>query len=126
MKECEKFLNFSTIGKLPRWSQKYEHAVKENRKPLEENENPDDQDKISTIRLLEHYSQTLICYMELPLAHAMVSLEKYDDLTSSDKLSDHEKHLLESYTKLKSDLKSLDLCENPILEKMEERLTYTF
>lgn len=126
MKECEKFLNFDTTGKLPRWSQRYEHAVKENKKPLEENENPDDRDKISTIRLLERYSQTLICYMELPLAHAMISLEKYDDLTSSDKLSDHEKHLLESYTKLKSDLKSLDLCENPILEKLKERLTKTF
>ena len=126
MKECEKFLNFNTSGKLPRWSQKYEYAVKEARKPLEENENPYDRDNISTIRLLEHYSQTLICYMELPLEHAMVSLEKYDDLTSSDKLSDHEKHLLKSYTKLKFDLKSLDLCENPILEKMEERLMYTF
>ena len=126
MQQCEKFLNFNTSGKLPRWSQKYEHAVKETRKPLEENENPDDRDNISTIRLLAHYSQTLICYMELPLDHAMASLEKYDDLTSSDKLSDHEKHLLESYTRLKSDLKSLDRCENPILEKMKERLTYTF
>ena len=126
MKDCERFLNLDISGKLPRWSQQYEQAVKEAKTSLEENENQGDRDKISTIRLLECCSQTLICYMDLPRAQAMDPLVKYDDLTTSDKLSDHEKQLLERFTKLKSDLTSLDFYENPILEKLEERLTHTF
>ena len=126
MLDCEKFLNFDSAGKLPRWSQKYEQAIKEERTRLEENENPDDRDKVSAIRLLECYSQTLINYIELPRSQAMNPLNEYDDLTSSDRLSEHEKYLLEEFTKLKSDLATLQLVENPILEKLEKRLTNTF
>ena len=126
MIEYENFLGLNLINKLPRWSQKYEQAIKESKKALEENENPDDRDSISTIRLLECCSQTLICYMELPCARALDPLEQYEDLTASDKNSGHEKHLLVKFTKLKSDLASLNVHENPTLEKLEERLTDTF
>ena len=126
MMEYEMFLKLNLTGKLPRWSQKYEQAVKEVKIALEENENPDDRDKISTVRLLESCSQTLISYMELPCAQALDPFVEYDDLTSPDKLSDHEKRLLAKFTKLKSDLASLNIYENPTLEKLEERLTHTF
>ena len=126
MIEFESFLRLNLIKKLPRWSQKYEQAVKEVKKALEENENPDDRDRISTIRLLECCSQTLIYYMELPCAQALDPFEQYDDLVGSDKNSEHESHLLEKFTKLKSDLASLNVYENPTLEKLEERLSYSF
>ena len=126
MTDCENFLNFDFVGKLPRWSQQYAQAVKEMKISLEESENPDDRENVSTIRMLEHYSQTLVAYMELPCAQAMVQIEGYDDLISSDNLTKHEKEILKRFMRLKSDLAQLDLCENPILEKLQERLTYTF
>ena len=126
MTEYERFLLLNLTDKLPRWSQKYEQAIKEKKKALEENENADDRDRISTIRLLECCSQTLICYMELPHGRALDPIEQYDDLVESGKNSAHESHLLEKFTKLKTDLASLNVHENPILEKVEERLTDTF
>ena len=126
MTEDERFLLLNLTDKLPRWSQKYEQAIKEKKKALEENENAEDRDRISTIRLLECCSQTLTCYMELPHGRALDPIEQYDDLVVSDKNSAHEKHLLEKFTKLKTDLASLNVHENPIVEKLEERLTNTF
>ena len=126
MKEYEGFLGLNLIDKLPRWSQKYEQVIKESKKALEENENPDDRDRISTIRLLECCSQTLIGYMELPCARALDPIEQYDDLVVSGRNSAHENHLLEKFTKLKTDLASLNIYENPTLEKVEKRLTDTF
>ena len=124
MLECERFLSFSSQS--PCWSQQYEQAVKKEKTALEESESPDDRDKVSTVRLLECFSRTLINYMDLPRAQVMDTLENYDDLTSSDKLSDHEQYLQKKLNKLKDDLESLDICENPILEKLEQRLTDAF
>ena len=135
MKECEQFLGF--ITPFPRWSQQYEQVVKQKRDALDESNDEKDRDKVSTVRLLEHYSQTLIKYTELPHAQATDYLDNYDDLPSLDKisdyekhilekLSDHENHLLKSFEHLKADIKSLHGSENPILKKLELRLTDTF
>ena len=126
MEECEKFLQFSS--EYSRWSQQYSHAVKERRRELEESDNPDDRDRVSTVRLLECYSETLIRYMDLPCDQTMKVLDEYDDLHTSDseRLSDHERHLWDKLEKLKIDLPSLNKYENPILEKVERRLTDTF
>ena len=124
MLECERFLNFS--GPLPRWSQQYEQAVKTRKIALEESDDKNDRDKVTTVRLLEHYSRTMIKYMELPCAQATDYLNEYEDLIESDKLSVHEEHLLEKFTQLKDDIKSLDISENPVLKKLELRLTDVF
>ena len=124
MEECEKFLTFSSP--FPRWSQQYEQAVKQQRNTLHGSDNTEDRDKVSSVRLLEHYSQTLIKYTELPCALATEYLEHQSDLSESDKQTDHEKHLLESFTRLKGDIKSLRVSENPVLVKLESRLTDVF
>ena len=124
MQECEQFLGFDI--RFPRWSQQYEQVVKQKRKALEESDNKEDRDRVSTISLLEHYSQTLIKYTELPRAQAIDYLHHYDDLPSPDKLTDHEKLLKEKFTQLKDDLKSQNGSENPILKKLESRLTNVF
>ena len=126
MQACEKFLTFSSP--FPCWSQQYEHAVKQQKSTLEGSKDTKDRDKVSTVRLLEHYSQTLIKYTELPCAQVTDHLGQYNDLKKSlsKKMSDHEKHLLESFTRLKDDIKSLDVSENPILKKLELRLANVF
>ena len=126
MEECEKFLQFS--NEYSRWSQQYSHAVKERRKELEESDNPDDRDRVRTVRLLECFSETLIKYMDLPCKRAMKVLDEYDDLhiSESERLSDHERHLGDKLKKLKIDLQPLNKHENPILEKLGRRLTDTF
>ncbi len=124
MEKCEKFLTFSCP--FPRWSQQYEHAVKQQRNALEGSGNTEDRDKVSSVRLLDHYSQTLIKYTELPCALATEYLEQQSDLIESDKQSDHEKHLLESFTRLKDDIKSLQVSENPVLKQLELRLASVF
>ena len=126
MKEYENFLKLNLSKKLPRWSQKYEQAVQECKIALEESESPNVREEISTVGLLLLCSQVLICYMELPCAHALCPIDEYDELVSSEKNSLHEKYLLEKFTQLKLDLVSLNICENPTLVKMEDRLTYTF
>ena len=126
MEECEKFLTFSSYSPFPRWSQQYEQAVKQQRNALEGSRDTKDRDKVSSVRLLDHYTQTLIKYTELPCALATEYLEQYSDLNESDKQTDHEKHLLESFTRLKCDIKSLQVSENPVLVKLESRLTDVF
>ena len=120
MEECEKFLIFSSP--FPRWSQQYEQAVKQQRNALHAH-GSDNRDEVSSVRLLEHYSQTLIKYTELPCALAIEYLEQYNDFNEQ---SEHEKHLLESFTRLKGDIKSLQVSENPVLVKLELRLTNVF
>ena len=123
MKHCEKFLKFE-FNESPRWSQHYEQTVKEIKITLEENDNQEDKDKVSTVWLLECLALTLLCYIDLPRELATTPLEEYDKFNVPDKLlSDHEKQLKKMLTKLKSDLSSLPCYENPILEKVKGILT---
>ena len=67
--------------------------------------------------------------MNLPYDQVLDPLESYNDdldTSSSHDLSDHEKYLQERLETLKCDLSSLDKYENPILEKLEQRLTNAF
>ena len=127
MQVCERFLDISS-SQYSRWSQHYEQVVKENKAANEESSNPDDRDRVSTARLLECYSQTLINYMDLPYDQVMDTLDRYDDLdwSAPHVPTDREKYLQERFQKLKHDLSSLEKCENPILEKLEQRLTNAF
>ena len=124
MKQCENFLNFEFQGNSPRWSQEYEQKVKSLKAELEESDNPDDKHKISSVRVLECLTLTLRCYIDLPYALATTPLKQYDELEVS--ISGHDEQLRKRLTKLKSDLSRLPCCENPILEKLKNRLVKTF
>ena len=127
MNECEVLLDFELDSNSPRWSQNYERKVKELRKSLEESDNPNNKNKISSVRVLECLTQTLLSYMDLPYALAMDPLKGYDELNMPDKLiSDHDKQLQKMLMKLKSDLSSLPTCENPVLESVKKKLIKTF
>ena len=124
MKECEQFLGFSS--QFSRCSQQYEQVVKQKRDALDESNDEEDRDKVSTVHLLVHYSQTLIKYMELPRAQAADYIDNYEELIESNKLSEHENHLRKRFERLKADIKSLNTNESPILKKLELRLTVAF
>ena len=127
MMECEAFLNFKLDSNSPRWSQCYEQTVKEMRNSLEESDNPENRNKISSIRMLEFLAQTLMSYIDLPYDLALASLEEYDEFNIPDNLiSDHDKQLQKMRAQLKCDISSLPTCENPILEKVIQRLAKTF
>ena len=127
MMECEAFLDFKFDSSSPRWSQNYERAVKEMRNSLEESDNPENRNKISSVRMLECLAQTLIAYIDLPYDLAMSPLKEYDEFNIPDNLiSDHDKQLQTMLTRLKSDVCSLPTSENPILEKVIQRLAKTF
>ena len=132
MKESESFLSISTshCNQSPRWSQQYLQMVKEKKIAVEESPDTDDRDKVSTARLLECYTQTLVNYIDLPCEsdQIMNALENYDDLrpSASHVLTDHEKRFLERFERLKIELSNMPKYENPILEKLEKRLTEAF
>ena len=127
MKKCEDFIGFKFEGDSPRWSQHYEQEVKKMKASLEGSDNPGDKHKISSVRVLECLTKTLVSFIDLPYALATTPLEEYDELNIPDqKLSDHDKQLKDMLKKLKSDLSKLPICENPILEKVQDKLVKTF
>ena len=112
---------------FPRWSQQYETAVKKAKNELEISTNEDFRDRISALKLLSCYHQSLRVYMELNQEHALKVLEDYSDLSDRDDVrTSYESILKRDFQNLVSNLKQVPPVPNPLLERAGDKILEQF
>ena len=107
-----------------RWSQEYETYIQQQKQALEFSTNERFRDQISILKVLRCYSQVLNVYMDLRNVDAISVLEGFTGLPDDDRLATLvERDLKHSIAARITNLKMLPLVENPLLKRVEEKLT---
>ena len=126
MENCERIVSGFRCS-FPKWSQKYEATVQQLKIALELNTDPNLRDQISTLCLLQHYSQVLNMYMDLTCDAAISFLESYTGLPADEsQATPIELELKRNFHELLIVLKCFDSIENPILNAVKEKLICVF
>lgn len=122
MENCEQTIS-KFMSSFPKWSQEYEATVHLLKKALELSTDPKLRDQISTLHLLQHYSQVLNVYMDLTSDATISHLESYTGFPADDsQATPIDLELKRNFHELLISLKCLDPVENPFLNAVKEKL----